>query len=425
MPTPLGRLVVDLIREGFDDFFQTEYTARMEEELDEVEEGKLDWRKALREFDGKFSKDRERAKKQMVSVKAGLPLTKVRELFEDFHLTNDPGDKCPKSGHALKLRMGKAGLFVACAGYPDCDFTVDIPDTEEDAVDVSEIEDQTCDDCGSPMKLRTGRNGTSFLGCTAYPTCRFTVPVRVAGGKAEAKPDTPTGETCPVCAKDLVNRHGRFGEYVACAGYPDCRYRPPKPETDTGVLCPECGTGRILERKGRFGPFYGCSRYPSCEKNIRVRPVPKACPSCAAPYLLVRERKAGPFYTCDQEGCGFDDEATDLEQFPLESRISEEAREAAIAAAKAAPPLKKKGRGGKRAVARIARSSKPAISAMPEKSAETPSTKARAQKASTSAPMEARVMRSAKATSTKAKAGRTARTSKKAASAGGTRKERA
>jgi DNA topoisomerase I len=332
-PTPLGRVVVDLMREGFDEFFQTAYTARMEEELDEVEEGKLDWRRALAEFDGKFVKDRERAKKKMVSIKAGLPLSEVRKRFVDFRLTNDPGDTCPKSGHPLKLRMGKAGLFIACAGYPDCDFTLDIPEVEEDEIDASELEGQLCEECGSPMKLRAGRDGSAFLGCTAYPVCRNTVPVKVAGGKAEAKPDVPTGEKCPNCGHELVRRHGRFGEYVACSNYPACRYHPPKPVTTTGVPCPKCKTGEVLVRKGRFGAFYGCSNYPSCDRNFKARPVPRKCPSCGTPYLLVRDRKAGAFYACEKEGCGFDAPANDLEQFQPLTKIPEGAREAALAEA--------------------------------------------------------------------------------------------
>jgi len=338
-PTMLGRLIVDLMREGFDDFFQTEYTARMEEELDEVEEGKLDWRKALAEFDGKFVKDREQAKKKMVSIKAGLLLADVRKRFIDFRLTNDPGDSCPKSGHPLKLRMGKAGLFIACAGYPECEFTVDIPEPEEDEIDVSELEGQTCEECGSPMKLRTGRDGSAFLGCTAYPACRSTMAVKVAGGKAEARPDVPTGAPCPNCASPLVTRHGRFGDYVACSNYPACRYRPPKAVTTTGVSCPQCKTGEVLVRKGRFGPFYGCSNYPACEKNLKARPVPKACPSCGAPYLLVRDRKAGPFYVCDDEACEFDAPAGDLSLYEPRTRVPEEALAAALAAASA--PQKK------------------------------------------------------------------------------------
>jgi DNA topoisomerase-1 len=341
IPTPLGRLVVDLMKEGFEDFFQTEYTARMEEELDEVEEGKVDWRQALRDFDGKFSKDRELAKKQMHSVKAGLEMPAVREAFTDFKLTNDPGDKCPESGHPLKLRMGRAGLFVACSGYPDCTWTVDIPETEEDPVDPSELEGQICDECGSPMRLRSGRNGSAFLGCTAYPKCRNAVSVSITGGKAEARPDEPTGEKCPVCGHDLVKRHGRFGEYVSCANYPNCRYKPPKPVTLTGVTCPECNEGRILERKGRFGPFYGCSRYPDCTRNFRARPVPKPCPKCGTAFLLVRERKAGAFYVCEAEGCGYDEPAGDLDRYPVATEITEEARRAALEAA-AAPVARKK-----------------------------------------------------------------------------------
>jgi DNA topoisomerase-1 len=329
------------MKEGFEDFFQTEYTARMEEELDEVEEGKLDWRQALRDFDGKFSRDRERAKKQMHSVKAGLEMPVVREAFTDFRLTSDPGDKCPESGHPLKLRMGKAGLFVACGGYPDCTYTVDIPETEEDPVDPSELEGQICDECGSPMRLRTGRNGSAFLGCTAYPKCRNAISVAIQGGKAEARPAEPTGEKCPVCGHDLVKRHGRFGDYVSCANYPNCRYKPPKAVALTGVTCPECNQGQILERKGRFGPFYGCSRYPECKRNFRARPVPKPCPRCGTAYLLVRERKAGAFYVCETEGCGLDEPAADLDRYPVTTEVTEQARQAALAAAAAPAPKKR------------------------------------------------------------------------------------
>ena len=331
LPTLLGRLVVDLMKEGFDDFFQTEYTARMEEELDEVEEGSLDWRTAVAEFDARFTKDRDRALKKMVSVKAGLSLAEVRRHLPDFPVPAEAGERCPKSGDELRLRMGRNGLFVACSGYPGCDFTIDIPEPEDDPVDASELEGQICDECGSPMKLRTGRDGSSFLGCTAYPNCRSTVAVKVANGKAEARPDVPTGEKCPLCGHDLVARHGRFGDYVACSNYPACRYRPPKPVTSTGVRCPECGTGEVLVRKGRFGPFYGCSGYPTCTKNFRARPVPKACPACGAPYLLVRDRKAGAFYVCEKEGCGFDAPAADLDAYAFVTKVPEVAAAEAVA----------------------------------------------------------------------------------------------
>ncbi len=111
IPTPLGRLVVDLMLEGFDDFFETGYTARMEEELDEVEEGSLDWRKALADFDGKFVKARERAKKKMVSLKAGLPLAEVRRVFVHFRLPNDPGDTLPEERRPAEAPNGEGGAL--------------------------------------------------------------------------------------------------------------------------------------------------------------------------------------------------------------------------------------------------------------------------------------------------------------------------
>ena len=166
------------------------------------------------------------------------------------------------------------------------------------------------------------------------------MPVKVAGGKAEAKPDIATGEKCPACGHDLMTKHGRFGEYVGCSNYPACRYRPPKPVTTTGVTCPKCESGEILVRKGRFGAFYGCSNYPSCDRNFKARPVPKACPSCGTPYLLVRDRKAGAFYACEKEGCGFDVAASDLALFAPRTRIPEEAMELAIAQAASAPARK-------------------------------------------------------------------------------------
>jgi len=294
----------------FDDFFETSYTARMEERLDEVEEGKISWRNALAEFDRTFTRDRDRALKQMVSGKAGIPLSEARGLLS-FPIAPLISEACPHCGKKLKLRMGKNGLFVACSGYPSCTFTENIPDPEEDAVDVSELENTTCEECGSPMKLRQGRTGSTFLGCTAYPKCRSVVNVVMTAGRAEAKPDEPTGETCPESGHPLVRRHGRFGAYIACSGYPECKYKPPKPVRDTGVRCPRDG-GVIAERRGRFRPFYGCVNYPACDFTLSARPVPQACPQCGNPYLLLRERKGGRVFACDRPGCGYEGPADEI-----------------------------------------------------------------------------------------------------------------
>ncbi len=303
IPTALGRTVIEMLIPFFDDFFETSYTARMEEALDEVEEGKLPWTKALSEFDKTFTRDRNRALDDMVSGKAGIPLAKAKKLKLSVVPAID--EACPQCGKKLKLRMGKNGLFVACSGYPDCTFTQDIPDPEEDAVDMSEIEKTTCDECGSPMKVRQSRTGSTFLGCSAFPKCRNVINIAVAGGKAEARPDEPTGQTCPRCGHELVRRHGRFGAYVSCSNYPACKYKPPKPIKDTGVRCPKDG-GILAERRGRFRPFYGCVNYPNCDFSLSVRPIPETCPQCGNPYLLYRERKSGNVFACDRPGCGFE-----------------------------------------------------------------------------------------------------------------------
>jgi DNA topoisomerase-1 len=310
IPSALGRTVIELLIPYFDDFFETSYTARMEERLDEVEEGKLPWRKALVEFDQTFTRDRERALKEMVSGKAGIPLGEARKILS-FPVVPDVAEKCPNCGKKLKLRMGKNGLFVACSGYPACTFTQNIPDPEEDIVDATELEATACEECGSPMKLRQSRTGSVFLGCTAYPKCRNIVNVAVAGGKAEARPDEPTGESCPQCGHPLMRRHGRYGAYVACSNYPACKYKPPKPVVDTGVKCPKDG-GVVAERRGRFRPFYGCVNYPNCDFTLSVRPVPEACPQCGNAYLLLRDRKGGSFFVCDRGGCGFEKPAEPL-----------------------------------------------------------------------------------------------------------------
>ena len=324
IPTALGRTVIELLIPYFDDFFETAYTARMEEALDDVEEGKLSWTKALTDFDKTFTRDRDRALDGMVSGKAGIPLGEAKKLKLSVVPVMD--EKCPNCGKKLKLRMGKNGLFVACSGYPGCTFTQDIPDPEEDAGDMTDLENRTCDECGEPMKVRQSRTGSTFLGCTAFPKCRNVVNIAVAGGKAEARPDEPTGQTCPSCGHGLVRRHGRFGAYVSCSNYPACKYKPPKPIQDTGVRCPKDG-GIIAERRGRFRPFYGCVNYPKCDFSLSVRPVPEKCPQCGNPYLLHRERKSGAVFACDKAGCGFEKPAGAIP--PLVEIIPEYVPEAA------------------------------------------------------------------------------------------------
>ncbi len=142
------------------------------------------------------------------------------------------------------------------------------------------------------MVLKRGRFGT-FLACTGYPECRTTR--RLDQGKRV--PDIPLDEKCPQCWRNLVLRHGRYGEFTSCSGYPDCKYIK---QNFIGVKCPECKQGDLAEKKARKrgNLFYGCSRYPECKFTSAWKPVAEKCPQCGSEYLVEKNLKAGPVLAC-------------------------------------------------------------------------------------------------------------------------------
>jgi DNA topoisomerase-1 len=285
-PTELGMVVTDLLVENFDDIFDVAYTARMEEELDEIEEGKLNWRTALAEFYEKFSKDLKRAEKHMTDVKR---LEKPTDLV------------CEKCGKPMVIRWGRHGSFIACSGYPECsntrELTVDLPDVDKQNLSELEGETEYCQNCGRPMALKKGRFG-QFYACTGYPDCKTTKPV----GGAQKQPDVPLEEKCPQCGNPLVLKHGRFGEFTACSNYPKCKYVKQK---TIGMACPRPGcAGEIAERRSRRGKtFFGCTRYPDCDFTAWNRPIPAKCPECGHPYMEEKFLKAGPVLQCPNPEC--------------------------------------------------------------------------------------------------------------------------
>jgi len=415
-PTELGMVVTDLLLESFADIFDVTYTARMEEELDEIEEGKLDWRTAMSEFYEIFDKDLKHAEEHM---------TDIKRVEKPTDLT------CEKCGKPLVIKWGKHGSFLACTGYPEfsprvaetdlenvqkeitakkgraqqeldkswgerkarhekesaqledriaaealnprqaderrrklrarygadlekiqariaerrlkdresinlrleriqtrypgmkdmydldlkdtgsgleliwarkdnlCTYTreltVDLPDV--DKVDLTEQgEEEYCENCGRPMVLKKGRFGT-FLACTGYPDCKTTKQI----GGEQKKADKPLDEKCPQCGNNLVMKYGRFGEFTACSNYPACKYVKQK---TMGVKCPECSEGEIIERRSKKGKtFYGCNRYPECKFVAWGKPVNEKCPECSSPYMVEKWLKAGTVWQCPNPEC--------------------------------------------------------------------------------------------------------------------------
>ncbi len=288
IPSPLGELVLDLLIKSFEDIFDVQYTARMEEELDEIEEGERDWRTALNEFYGKFAKDLERAGEEMENVKAGLPTEET----------------CERCGKPMLLRIGRHGLFLACSGYPECTNTRE-PEVEVHGVNsddtAPESETPRCENCGREMVIKRGRYGT-FYACTGYPDCKTTKPLT---GRGRAAEPILLDENCADCGGQLVEKVGRYGLFIACSNFPECHYTRQK---TLGIKCPECGQGELAERRARRGQrvFYGCSRYPECTFTVGPKPLAEPCPSCGAPLTYEKRRKDGAHRYCRNKDCDFE-----------------------------------------------------------------------------------------------------------------------
>jgi len=289
-PTMLGERVSDLLVKAFDDVFDVTFTARLEEELDEIEEGKLPWRTAVREFWEKFIVDLAHADEHMVSYKIGIPT----------------GKKCEKCGQGELLeRISRHGFFLGCSRYPECDFIQDM--ASDLPGDAEEGKTEYCENCGREMALKRGRFG-SFLACTGYPDCKTTRRL-VEGTRKARQPDVPIGEKCPDDGGELLKRAGRFGDFIGCQNYPKCKYTRP---ITLGIKCPKCNEGEFVRRgstKGRGGRariFYGCSRYPDCDFTSPHEPINEPCPKCGAPYIVEKRTKLGTFRACVKENCDWE-----------------------------------------------------------------------------------------------------------------------
>ena len=225
VPTELGFLIFDLLIENFPDIMSEKFTAQMEDQLDQIEEGKVEWVDTLKKFYEPFSKVLAEAEEKMKDIKG-----QVEE-------TDEVCEKCSKP---MIIKWGRFGKFIACSGYPDCKNTKELA-------------------------------------------------VKNADGTIEEEPEVE-GD-CDKCGGALVMKMGRFGKFLACSQYPECKFTKP---INIGISCPNEGCkGYISSRRSKKGrTFYGCSEYPNCKFVSWDKPVSEKCPECDNPYLLQKWKKS-------------------------------------------------------------------------------------------------------------------------------------
>jgi DNA topoisomerase-1 len=242
-PEDTGRVVTKLLTEHFSQYVDYDFTAELEEELDAISRGELAWIPAIKQFWDPF---------------IALLRRKDQEVKKEDVTTEKTDKICPECGKELVIKLGRAGRFLACSGFPDCRHTEALNSDGQEAEE-PEISDEKCDKCDSPMLIKTGR----------------------------------------------------YGKFLACSGYPKCKNIQPleKPKS-TEIACPECGEGEMMEKKSRYGKiFYSCNRYPKCKYALWNPPKAEPCPKCGWPLTEIKTTKRwGTVQRCPQENCDWEKE---------------------------------------------------------------------------------------------------------------------
>jgi DNA topoisomerase-1 len=269
-PTELGKVVTELLVQSFPTILDLTFTADMENKLDAIESGANKRVKTLHDFYELFSRELDKAKEGMRNVK--------RE--------ETPTDLvCEKCNSAMVIKWGKNGRFLCCSNYPDCKNTMNF--THDENGKIKHVETQTtevkCNKCGKAMLVKEGRFG-QFLACSGYPECKNTMnAAKNENGEIVAAEAPTTNEVCELCGKPLAVKRGRYGQFLGCTGYPECKNIKKmgkdgkvttQEETVTDEICEKCSKPMAVKR-GRYGQFLGCTGYPDC-KNIRKMPKTKA-----------------------------------------------------------------------------------------------------------------------------------------------------
>ncbi len=264
VPSDVAFKMTDFLVDHFDDVMDVNFTARMEEDLDKIEEGDVAWNKVIGDFYPGFSERLD---------KASTDGDEITDIL------------CEKCGSPMIRKTGRYGKYLACSNYPNCkNIKSETP---------PEVSDKVCPNCGANLVVKSGRYG-KFLACPNYPSCKYILSMDA----------TLSEEKCPTCGGDMYLKHGRYGDYLECAS---CKFRKPvakkneNGETPYEGICPECGkpTRRMHSaKKGKI--YYGCTGYPECKFLSWDIPTGKKCPKCGA-YLV--EKK--DLIRCSSKTCDY------------------------------------------------------------------------------------------------------------------------
>ncbi len=239
-PEDVGMVVNDLLTAHFAKYVDYNFTAGLEEELDQVSRGEKQWKPLLREFWNPFI--------TLLKQKEG-------EVKKDDLTTETLEEVCPECGKPLAIKLGKRGKFIACTGFKEgCKYTRNLENSGAEEVAEPEVSEEKCDKCGQPMLIKSGRYG-KYLACSGYPACKNIQPLNKPKG---------TGVTCPECKQgELTEKKSRYGKM-----------------------------------------FYSCNRYPECKFALWDPPIAQTCPKCGFPVLVKKVyKKKGEFLKCPKEGC--------------------------------------------------------------------------------------------------------------------------
>ncbi len=266
VPTEVAYKITDVLVHYFTDIMDVDFTAKMEEELDKIEEGGVDWHKIISDFYPSFAE-------------------KLRTAACDGDEETDI--KCEKCGSVMIRRMGKYGKYLACSNYPKCSNIV-----SESEVEISDVR---CPKCGANMVVKSGKYG-KFLACPNYPECSAILPIDVK----------ITEEKCHECGSFMFIKKGKYGNYYEC---PSCGAKQPvnKPDGNarqgehTDGKCPTCGKPmrRMRSKNGKI--YYGCTGYPECKFLSWDVPTGDKCPKCGKGYVV----KRGNELKCSEKGCDY------------------------------------------------------------------------------------------------------------------------